>query len=322
MHISPPWRIRIGLVVCLAGLTPTALAVAQQSPDADRAAGLESEVREVLRAYISSFNEHDAAAVASHWSPQGVYVDRQSGRRVVGGDALLAEFTSVFKSQPEIRLAGQVDAVRSIKPDVALADGTSTLFVGGGEPIVSTYSALLVRQGDKWLLDSVHESDLPNPTSSYEALRELEWLVGHWRDEAEHVQVDTHVRWSPERAFLIRSFAVTREDETTSQGTQVIGWDPLQKQIRSWTFNSDGSFGEATWSRNGEEWFVKTGQVLADGSVVSATQVVTPHNADSFDLQTIGMAIDGAPAESSPPVRVVRVAESGADTASADQGGK
>ena len=32
-------------------------------------------------------------------------------------------------------------------------------------------------------------------------------------------------------------------------GTQLIGWDPRIRQIRSWVFDSDGGFSEALWSQ-------------------------------------------------------------------------
>ena len=44
------------------------------------------------------------------------------------------------------------------------------------------------------------------------------------------------------------------------EGTQVIGWDPAAGTIRSWMFDSDGGFGEGTWSKKDNSWIVKFSQ--------------------------------------------------------------
>ena len=59
------------------------------------------------------------------------------------------------------------------------------------------------------------------------------------------------------------------------EGTQVIGWDPAAGTIRSWMFDSDGGFGEGTWSKKDNSWIVKFNQVLPDGRKASATNIYT-----------------------------------------------
>jgi hypothetical protein len=64
------------------------------------------------------------------------------------------------------------------------------------------------------------------------------------------------------------------------KGTQRIGWDPQAKQIRSWTFDDAGGFGETTWTPVGETWICKAKGVAADGTSVSATRTLTRATAD------------------------------------------
>jgi hypothetical protein len=97
------------------------------------------------------------------------------------------------------------------------------------------------------------------------------------------------------------------------EGTQIIGWDPRAKQIRSWTFNSDGSFGEGLWSRNQDEWLVRTSQTLPDGRAATATQVIQRLDNDAVTVQTIGKEVDGVLEPASDPVTVARVAEEPAE---------
>ena len=112
----------------------------------------------------------------------------------------------------------------------------------------------------------------------------------------------------PSRAFLIRSFEATFDDGEPLSGTQIFGWDPRAQQIRTWTFNSDGSFGDGTVSKNGDEWMVKMNQMQSDGRLASGTSVITRVDNDTIEVQKIGESIDGEPIPASEPVTVVRVA--------------
>lgn len=49
--------------------------------------------------------------------------------------------------------------------------------------------------------------------------------------------------------FCSCSFKVSVPSMDDLEGTQVIGWDPAAGTIRSWMFDSDGGFGEGTWSK-------------------------------------------------------------------------
>ena len=178
-----------------------------------------------------------------------VSVQEETGERTEGRAALLTEFDQFFKDYPNAQLAGTVEHVRPVSAEVAIAEGNITLATGDGEPTQSAFTAVLQKQGDRWLIASSHERDLPVPETSYDALREFEWLVGTWQDKTNDASVISTVRWSPSKAFLIRSFEATFDDGDGFSGTQIFGWDPRSQQIRTWTFNSDGSFGDGTVSK-------------------------------------------------------------------------
>jgi hypothetical protein len=38
--------------------------------------------------------------------------------------------------------------------------------------------------------------------------------------------------------------------------TEIIGWDPDRKAIRSWLFSSEGRFAECTWTRTPDGWTI------------------------------------------------------------------
>jgi uncharacterized protein (TIGR02246 family) len=257
---------------------------------------------------LEAFNEHDAAAVGKFWSPDSVSVAEDSGQRIEGREALQKQFATFFEEVPGARLTGQVTDIKIVRPDVAMVEGQTTLFVAGSEPVVSAFSALMVRDGNEWLISNSHERDLPPPTSPQVALKDLEWLIGTWQDQSEDSQVITTVRWSPNQAFLIRSFTAQLAD-TELQGTQIIGWDPLNRQIRTWIFSSDGSFGQGTISKHDDDWMLKMWQILSDGRLAAATQVITRVDDNTMTVQVIGETVNGEPSPTSTPVTVVRTAD-------------
>jgi uncharacterized protein (TIGR02246 family) len=286
--------------------------VKKDAPGPVKSAEAADEIKAAIKAYVEAFNKHDHAALGAMWSETGVYTDKETGVKSEGREAIQKEFEELFKEQTQARLAGEITDVRFIKPDVALIEGQASVSYPGEEPGFSAFSAVMIKSGDKWLLDSVSEADVPLPPTSREALAELEFLIGSWQDDSKEAMVSTQVRWSPGEAFLIRSFVAQLGDEEY-QGTQVIGYDPAIEQIRSWSFYSDGSFGDAVWSKNGDEWIVKGTHRLADGSLAAGTQVITVEDENTLSVQLIAQSVDGEPAPSSEPIKVVRMEDAPAE---------
>ena len=90
-------------------------------------------------------------------------------------------------------------------------------------------------------------------------------------------------------------------------GTQRIGWDPSTRQIRSWEFDSDGSFGEGIWNRRSDEsWVIKMSGVRHDGRIASDTRIVTRTGADQLSWRAVDRTLSGAVQEDSPEFAMVR----------------
>ncbi len=270
-------------------------------------------VRKTLRAYGEAFNKNDAKAAAAFWAPKGVYLDRDTGERSEGREAIEADLAKVFKEDRGVRLSAHVTSVRFVTPGVAMVEGTATVFRPSEEPNESSFAAVLVKQDQAWLIDSVHETETPSPPTPAEALKDLEFLVGHWRDKSDGIRVDTLVRWSAQKSFLIRAYTVEREQEEAHEGTQVIAWDPREKRIRSWTFDSDGSFGEETWTKVDGDWVVKMTRTLADGGASSGTQIISIKDDNTLTVQVVSSEVDDEPGPAGEPVTVVRVTEKDAE---------
>ena len=137
-------------------------------------------------------------------------------------------------------------------------------------------------------------------------LRALDWMVGRWVDNGESATVTTDCSWVHNGKFLKRSFEVSVDDQVTLKGAQVVGWDPIEGQIRSWTFDTEGGFGEGRWIQDGNRWLIKTSFVLSSGERASALNVITYVDQDTFAWQSIGREIDGELQPSIPEVTIVR----------------
>lgn len=151
------------------------------------------------------------------------------------------------------------------------------------------------------------EPAAPEDAAETSALVELEWMVGQWVDRGEVATITTDCSWTANHKFLSRSFQVTSDGQVTLEGAQVIGWDPVEGQIRSWTFDSEGGFGEGRWIRDGNRWLVKTAFTLASGERASALNVFTYVDENTFNWQSTDREIGGELQPSIPEVTVVRV---------------
>ena len=97
------------------------------------------------------------------------------------------------------------------------------------------------------------------------------------------------------------------QEHRGQQRHQRIGWDPIKKQIRSWTFDEDGGFGEATWTRDGDRWAIKSELVLADGKKITATNIITHIDADTITWQSKDRTVDGKPVPDVKEIKMKRV---------------
>jgi uncharacterized protein (TIGR02246 family) len=260
---------------------------------ADQAAD-EAAIRSNAEKYVESYNRRDSKTMASMWSPDAVYQDPSIGEGIVGREEIAKQLDYVFAGAEDAKLAVTIDSIEFLSPNVAIEKGIADITYSEGDPEKFEYSAIHVKREGQWLLDRVSEVEVPAPPlSHYEQLKELEWMVGSWLDNNEGVLIQTDCEWTKNKNFLTRSFAVMVGDRVDMSGMQIIGWDPAAKQIRSWVFDSDGTFGEGTWSRKDDTWSVKQTGTLPDGKKTSALNIITKVDDDSCTWQSINRTVDG-----------------------------
>jgi uncharacterized protein (TIGR02246 family) len=253
----------------------------------------EAAIRKADEAYVKAFNKHDAKALSEAWSPDAVYLNRTTGDEVTGRAAIAAEFTAVFKDQPEVKLELSVQSIQFVSPNVAVEEGIAKTLSPKAEPEEEEYSAVYVRREGQWLLDRVTEKSKETVPSRYEQLKPLEWMIGRWVDKDDKVDIETECRWTKNQSFITRSYTVAAEGQISLSGMQIIGWDPVVKAVRSWTFDSDGGYAEAAWTFKKDRWFIQNKGYLADGRKASMTNVIKPIDQNSFTWQTIERTAGG-----------------------------
>ena len=259
--------------------------------------------------FIAAFNTGDAKAVAGFWTPDGDYTD-QVGQKYKGRLAIEKLYRKIFADEKGAKLAIIVTSAKLLTPDVAIEEGSTEVTPGdGGPPTVGAFSAVLVKKDDEWYFQSVHES-LAQPPSNAEHLEDLQWLLGEWTGVADKGESGTaSYSWAENRNFIVSTFATTLDGVPVVGGTQWIGWDAVDKQIRSWSFYSGGGFGEAVWANEGDTWAIKVKARTADGKKISATNVLTRVDADHATWQMTKLNVDGKSIPDSAPLKLKRVKE-------------
>jgi uncharacterized protein (TIGR02246 family) len=273
----------VGLGLVVFASVGTTYMVGQQPGDQ---AADEAAIRKTVASYVEAFNKHDAKALADHWSPDAVYLNRSTGEEVVGRAAIAEQFAALFKEQPAVKLEVSVASVQFVSPNVAVERGTAKLIGPNSEPEEIEYSAVDVKRDGQWLFDRVTDKTKEVAPSHYEQLKVLEWMVGTWTADTDNADVELECNWTKNQNFLTRAFKITIGDESFS-GMQIIGWDAAAKGIRSWTFDSNGTFAEATWQQRGGTWFLRNRGTLPDGRTASMINVMKQVDQNSFTWQTI-----------------------------------
>ena len=278
------YLLRSALLLCpLAALLAWSMAAtlpAQQpkrpatKAGADAVSPDEQEIRKGVVAFVEQYNAHKADTLTALFAADARMIFRD-GTEVNGREEIKQSFEEAFAAAPKTSVSVVVDSIRFLTPDVAVEEGATSMFPDGETLTAkSRYTVVHLKKDGRWLMQTVRVVE-DESLSAYGELAPLEWLVGQWIDEGRTESVETTFRWDDNKSFLLEEFQVVRGDEVVLKGTQRIGWDPQAKQIRSWTFDSAGGFGDAVWTPVEGGWVVKAKAITADGTSASVTRTLT-----------------------------------------------
>lgn len=272
------WALTIGCALLTALLVMPGVYRASPAPQTEKPApggkrpfaAREEEKKAIgktVAAFAAAFGKGDVEALVSLWTEDGEFV-HESGKVYRGREAirvLMKKAVVAFKGYTQTL---KMDSVRFIRPEVALVEGTSASTSPEGVIDSGKYSAILVKDGDKWLFESIRDVDEAKEEDkfpAYEKLRQLGWMVGEWTDKDGKGEVTVSCKWGPDQTYLLQDVAVKQDDGKVLHLNIRIGWDPTTQQIRSWVFDSTGGYGGGLWTRDGNTWNVASEGVYADG---------------------------------------------------------
>ncbi len=292
--------VKLAIVIAVVCVTWAGSAIAQK---ADKYAKDEAAIRSGAESYVQAFNQGNADKLASHWATDAEYI-LPSGEVLKGRDKIEQAYKKFFSDNQGVQIKVAISEIHFPRPNEAVEKGSAVVSRPGEKPKELTYEVRYVKRKAAWKIAHVEETF--SAPSNYEHLKELEWLTGEWVDDSEVSDVETLAQWTKNKSFITLSFRVQFEGRPALEGTQVIGWDPSVKSIKSWVFDSLGGFGQGVWSREGSRWTVRTTGVLITGEKTSAINIYTALDENTFTFSSIGREINGEPQPNIEEVRVVR----------------
>lgn len=259
------------------------------------------------RAYEAAYAKADVKALADFFADDAEYTT-EDGDTYSGRAEIEASLKTAFQSNKGAKLAITMDSVKVLSPDVVLEKGSTTVTSKSGNTDGSLYTIIYTKKEGKWKIANLVETSLPT-ASAHDHLSELEWLIGSWEDsdKTDNVTVHSQYTWSRGGSFITRNVTVKNGDETTMEGWQIIGWDPLAETVRSWTFDDQGGFSGGTFTHDGNRWLLRETGVTPEGGRTSADSVITKVSADKFTWEATNRTLDGDPQPGIPRLEVNRV---------------
>jgi uncharacterized protein (TIGR02246 family) len=267
----------------------------KQPTDAEKTAKAQSD------AYVVAFNKSDIKALTSMYADDAQYTT-DDGTVIVGKEAIVKGLKDFFTKNKGAKLEVRIDSARFLTPDVLVEKG---LAIVGDE--TTRYLCNYVKKENAWLISELTETELPPIAAAEAALDELSWLVGKWKDNGSGPKVEASIDWTKNQHFLRRSLKVTRENEDPLEATEVIGYDAVAGNVRSWVFDSEGGFGEGVWKRDGNKWLISFVANAPDGTSSSAQHIVTYLDNNKFTWESINRQSGGEVLPNIDKIEVVRV---------------
>jgi uncharacterized protein (TIGR02246 family) len=264
-----------------------------QAPASNPAA---SEAAKIARAredaYVAAFNRADLKALGDLYAEDAQFTT-DDGAVISGRTAVVDGLAKYFARTKGAKIEVQLESARLLTPDVLAENGLSTIISAQGNRDTTRYAVTYVKKGEDWLIAQVEEAAPPPVDAAAQALGELGWMIGNWKDESPGLTVETKVAWTKSNHFIRRSFTVTRAGANTVEGTEIIGYDAVAGHLRSWVFDSEGGFGESTWRQEGNKWLTNVKATGPDGSQSTAQHVITKLDDNKYSWESVNRTRNG-----------------------------
>ena len=221
----------------------------------------EAAVRQAGKDYLQALQKGDPKALADFWAADGTCTDA-SGKTVNMRDWLAKAANGGQNS----KAAGGADAeptagyglikprdvvVRFVAPSVAEEEGS--IEAGCGRRRRRKRALCCDLDQARWPLETEQcpRNELCRGAGGRVRWPSLDIFAGQWSGTANQSTIKVSATWDATKKFMRRDFSMA-SGAASLAGTQEIGWDPVSRQIKSWTFFTDGSRGEGLWEDGGQ----------------------------------------------------------------------
>lgn len=272
--------------------TTAPAAPAEIKPASPEQAAIEADVLKVTKQLMDAFNKGDTEGVLGLFLPDGELID-DAGTVYLGHEEIKALMKGFFEAYPGAKTQAEIESIRVVG-GLALVDGSRVISDKDGESVSVLRFATIWKKTDAgYKLASMRDVHEPLPATPHEALESIAWIVGHWVNEGNDAKVDLQYRWTEDGNFIVGDILISAEDKIVLKSFQRIGWDPVEGKFRSWTFDSDGGFGEGLWHGTGDGWTLQSKAVSPDGIRGTAVTKIVPTSEDRFEVLGIHRLNEG-----------------------------
>jgi uncharacterized protein (TIGR02246 family) len=254
----------------------------------------EQAIRATAKAYMAALAKGDAKAISEYWTTDADFIDDLGNAHPASELAADVRPTTGKGAKDGAKVAPS--RIRFLTDDVAIEDGASdgeSPDAKGAANARGHFHAVWVKQKDRWRLASLCE--IPIEETTEQRIADLGWMVGTWIAESGHSRLEVSVQWNATQTYLLRDIKAIDDGKVGLRGSGRIGWDPLTRNLKSWSFDSKGGYDKTTWTKNGNSWVGQASGVLADGRQTSATTVITHDGNDSYTRKVLAGRIQGEP---------------------------
>lgn len=265
-------------------------------------------IGERLHKFAEAVNKDKPEVYSTYWTEDAEFFTPITGELIEGKKDITEFMKKRTKEIKDRNLQFSFKPTKIEIPDVntAIVEGVVEV-TDKGKLIQRTARRIeLAKVNGEWDLDMVSEIEVPPPPALYVHLKGLEWLVGNWEDNDEDVNITFATNWDKFKNFITQRFTMEVYGMDAIEGFQIIGWDPIEKKIRSWVYDSDGGFGTGLWSMKGNSWQVELDYTLSDGTKGTATNIYTKVNDNSYTFASINRKIGTEKLPDLEPVTVQR----------------
>lgn len=261
-----------------------AVSVPAQDPGSAALSPAEAEVAASAKKLMDAFNQGNAAQVLDMFLPDAELID-EAGTVYVGKEEIGNLMKAFFERYPGVQTTSELESIRLVA-GLAMVDGSRSMSDKEGKSVSLVRFVSVWKKTDAgYKIVSLRDVNEPIPPTPREALEQLSWLVGSWVNQGSDGKVEMDYRWAEDASFIVGDLSVVAADgRQVMKSFQRIAWDASAGTYRSWTFDSDGGWGEATWMATDEGWALQSKAVTPQGAIGSATVTIAPESEDRFTI--------------------------------------